>query len=259
MMLNKTQFVFNVGVYVSDVDPIYEQCKPFFAEGECELRRLVHEDKPDEGPMEHQWARYISLYAFERAVPHLDLVLTPTGFGIVSNNTLSPASRERVQSLRDNLRKSCAETACWILERLWSDIGRVRKVRPVSSLELPSKWKEFTCRGALAYFDDVSMRRQAMCYVARRIGQAQVDELVAVAAVGDRLGTEVHKWIAACQLQRYEGFYITGNDQQFYQMEQLVRYLDGCLPYFPLYRDSDERKARKITYENSSDSPLYFF
>ena len=38
--------------------------------------------------------------AFHRAIPYLDLVLTPNGFGIVSNQNVAPASKERVASLR---------------------------------------------------------------------------------------------------------------------------------------------------------------
>ena len=34
--------------------------------------------------------------AFMRAVPSLDLVLTPNGFGIVSNQNVAPASRDRI-------------------------------------------------------------------------------------------------------------------------------------------------------------------
>lgn len=37
--------------------------------------------------------------AMRRAIPELDLVLTPNGFGIVSNNTIAPASKERVERL----------------------------------------------------------------------------------------------------------------------------------------------------------------
>lgn len=37
--------------------------------------------------------------AFARAVPSLDLVLTPNGFGIVSNQNVAPASKERVERL----------------------------------------------------------------------------------------------------------------------------------------------------------------
>lgn len=37
--------------------------------------------------------------AFRRALPHLDVVLTPNGFGIVSNANIAPASKERIERL----------------------------------------------------------------------------------------------------------------------------------------------------------------
>lgn len=42
----------------------------------------------------------IAYDAFHRAIPSLDLVLTPNGFGVVSNQNIAPASRERVDGLR---------------------------------------------------------------------------------------------------------------------------------------------------------------
>ncbi|MBR5117347.1 MAG: hypothetical protein IK100_01735 [Muribaculaceae bacterium] len=44
--------------------------------------------------------------AFMRAVPLLDLVLTPNGFGIVSNTNIAPASRDRVVRLVNSLETS---------------------------------------------------------------------------------------------------------------------------------------------------------
>ena len=44
--------------------------------------------------------------AMLRAVPSLDLVLTPNGFGIVSNQNVAPASRERVSRLIPSLETS---------------------------------------------------------------------------------------------------------------------------------------------------------
>ena len=44
--------------------------------------------------------------AFMRAVPSLDLVLTPNGFGIVSNQNIAPASRDRVVRLINSLEAS---------------------------------------------------------------------------------------------------------------------------------------------------------
>lgn len=45
----------------------------------------------------------IAAHAFHVALPSLDLVLTPTGFGIVSNGNIAPASAERVARLSESL------------------------------------------------------------------------------------------------------------------------------------------------------------
>ena len=50
--------------------------------------------------------------AFRKAVPSLDLVLTPNGFGIVSNQNIAPASKERVDRLLaalETTRDDCIE------------------------------------------------------------------------------------------------------------------------------------------------------
>ena len=48
-------------------------------------------------------ARAIVSDAFVHAIPSLDLVLTPNGFGIVSNQNVAPASSERVERLIQSL------------------------------------------------------------------------------------------------------------------------------------------------------------
>lgn len=45
--------------------------------------------------------RVIALQAYMNAIPTLDLILTPNGFGIVSNQNVVPASKERVERLRE--------------------------------------------------------------------------------------------------------------------------------------------------------------
>lgn len=47
--------------------------------------------------------RLICLTAICAALPSLDLVYTPTGFGVVSNQNLAPASADRVNRLRSDL------------------------------------------------------------------------------------------------------------------------------------------------------------
>lgn len=44
-------------------------------------------------------SKIVCMEAFRNAIPFLDLVLTPNGFGIVSNTNVVPASKERVDRL----------------------------------------------------------------------------------------------------------------------------------------------------------------
>lgn len=43
--------------------------------------------------------RLVVLHAYHEAIPSLDLILTPNGFGIVSTTAIAPASRERIERL----------------------------------------------------------------------------------------------------------------------------------------------------------------
>lgn len=44
--------------------------------------------------------------AFIRAIPSLDLVLTPNGFGVVSNQNVAPASKDRVAALTASMERT---------------------------------------------------------------------------------------------------------------------------------------------------------
>ena len=47
--------------------------------------------------------KLVACHAYMTAIPSLDLVLTPNGFGIVSNQNVVPASRERIDALITSL------------------------------------------------------------------------------------------------------------------------------------------------------------
>ena len=57
----------------------------------------------DDNPIKVITAKLIASEALRRAIPSLDLVLTPNGFGVVSNQNVAPASKERVYRLIGSL------------------------------------------------------------------------------------------------------------------------------------------------------------
>lgn len=85
-------------------DDIFTKLAPYIAN--IEDTHLQHL-RPTYAPTreeEQLIARAATLRAAYHLIPQLDLVLTPTGFGIVSNQNTAPASPARVQSLREELR-----------------------------------------------------------------------------------------------------------------------------------------------------------
>lgn len=58
----------------------------------------------DENPVKVLAIKIVVEHAFADAIPSLDLVLTPNGFGIVSNQNVVPASADRVNRLIASLR-----------------------------------------------------------------------------------------------------------------------------------------------------------
>lgn len=103
-------FIPNVFASVKGEDPLIEKVKGYLKVSELWLNanvadhatfgQLLTDGKED---LVGQLKRIVALDAFYRAVPSLDLVLTPNGFGVVSNQNVAPASKERVANLRANL------------------------------------------------------------------------------------------------------------------------------------------------------------
>lgn len=60
----------------------------------------------DNTSMKDLCCRIVANEAFRSAIPSLDLILTPNGFGIVSNSNVIPASRDRVERLMDSLEQT---------------------------------------------------------------------------------------------------------------------------------------------------------
>lgn len=65
-----------------------------------------------------QTASLIMSEAMRQAIPSLDVVLTPNGFGIVSNQNVAPASKERVERLIESMRAGRDLYADYLLDSL---------------------------------------------------------------------------------------------------------------------------------------------
>ena len=83
----------------------------------------------EDNPIKIITAKLIASEALRRAIPSLDLVLTPNGFGVVSNQNIAPASKERVDRLIASLadyRDDCIANLLPLLSRESDWLGSVQ-------------------------------------------------------------------------------------------------------------------------------------
>ena len=62
--------------------------------------------------------KVVAYHAFLTAIPSLDLVLTPTGFGIVNTTTIVPAAKERIERLQLSIESLRDDAIEQLLHRL---------------------------------------------------------------------------------------------------------------------------------------------
>ena len=90
---------------------VYEKLQPYVAEAERWVKNTFTgeeiwqniEQRSDSDNTKQIQQKVIINDAFARAIPNLDLILTPNGFGIVANTNIAPASKDRVERLIDSI------------------------------------------------------------------------------------------------------------------------------------------------------------
>ncbi len=104
-------FLPNALTTVEGETPLYDKISPYLVKAQSWLAKnftgteiltaigqLAQEDE-----LRRLCAHITAVDALRRAIPSLDLILTPNGFGIVSNQNIVPASADRVKRLIDSL------------------------------------------------------------------------------------------------------------------------------------------------------------
>lgn len=109
----------NVFATVRGEKSLFDKLAPFIAQSkDFYLSRLFGVTVPDDPEIISQCNRLVVTDAFVRALPSLDLVLTPNGFGIVNSTNVAPASADRVKALALSLRRQADDLTVSVLSHL---------------------------------------------------------------------------------------------------------------------------------------------
>lgn len=270
-MIHLTKEEFNA-LLPEAVDPdgrLYEKTSEYIHKAELEVRKLIGPELDDTvGSLPdialHEIKSLVASRALYEALPHLDLVLTPTGFGVVSNQQVAPASAERVDRLRSAL-----------LTQVYDATDRL-----LDSLRGNEKW--CNTPGARSYFrfviwrgsqmtafgieqptrGDMVKRRpiihSASMRLAGKVSHAQLAEWCA----GIRCRSLSDNALAAVDMAVEAIAAYAGSDRYAFSRAaaDLVDFMEAHIDDFPAYKSSSAYSARHASrYENKADDPCYFF
>lgn len=212
--------------------------------------------------------RIVCIEAFVGSVRSLDLVLTATGFGIVSTESTAPASAARVQALVDEMRLQACLAAERLVELLvlvegWADTPQARQRIPVLFWK-PSLMRSY-CMLPLTAENWQTVLAKAMTFdsfVRNVVSTEYMDHLLQHLRHGT-MGNDDIIVMDMCNRLTATAVNVEPVDYQAAlgaQADAIVRHLEKYTDKYPVYGASD-LYARKhhSTYENRKQDPTFFF
>lgn len=218
----------------------------------------------EDNPIRIITAKLIASEALRRAIPSLDLVLTPNGFGVVSNQNIAPASKERVDRLigsladyRDdciaNLLPALVGASQWLSssqasffgETLFPDLAITEQVKGTGS-----KWERY-----------LSLRPKILDIEASLAEEFFSPELMA------RLRNEVLRRTHSADLARVINAIrgqvvdlLNGGPIRMRDMIDVVNHIRCNPDLFPEWHDSETAKLyAPPIFKNKKEAKGYFF
>ena len=208
--------------------------------------------------------------ALRRAIPSLDIVLTPNGFGIVSNSNVAPASKERIERLiqqmasqRDHfinmlLNDLCRSTA-WPESQQYAWFAS-------SLIQFPK-----VCVGAV--YDRIREGQQWDLFLQLRERAITIEDAIAEKWISYDVMTQLRTEMLAIGNSHTEVFQVArkvracvynelrGNSRNNWDLDRIVNYIRNHPDLFPAWEGSDTAKLydNPPVFKNKKNSSGYFF
>ena len=195
----------------------------------------------------------------------LDVVLTATGFGVVSTQDLTPASKARVDALLAQCEVEALRTRDRLLTCLFSVEGWNLQVQRRTSV--PNLFYRFSFLSSLAgmphpseadWQSATALAAEADAFLRLNIGDELVDLLLSQ-LTSNSLSEKNQKAVAMAH--RVMGFHISGiKAAEKEHLRRLVDMIERDLESFSEYAASRAYQSRHFAvYENTKESTAFFF
>ena len=222
----------------------------------------VPEDYPNQPLLE----AYVYKNAAAEAVPSLDLILTDSGFAVVSNQNLAPASRERVTALLNSLRRQASDARDLLLLDLckttWVSSKQCTLVRstllwcPMLARRYGIAINENDPQGD--FLLHLPTIEQASEMATNIIGQPLMDFLI---THQDEYSEKPAYVLVRENTRKYMSAVVQQNRRAAEaQRQYILKKIELLAEELPEYKESSTyRAAHAKNYENKQEDPTFFF
>lgn len=275
IVIDKQDFEWSLPVGMSAHDEVYESVKPAIDTaldnycisllGDVGIQQVMAAEEST--ALKRYFKMMVCIDGFLSVLRQLDLVLTPTGFGIVSNDTVSPASKQRVDALEAQLRTALCRARAMTVHLLRSEEwGCTAKAVRAIRYAYTDHYFFFASAssGAYSYKDwqnmqPVIQRTDELLRV--RFGDEQTDDLLDAYRRDDhdRLTAYTTALQLTCDLTDRAA--ASSEDVRGTALwRRLERELEGNGEVYALYHGSDAYKAAHVeTFGNKKESTAFLF
>lgn len=226
-----------------------------------------HESHIDsDASLKDECVRLVCLDTFIRTCRSLDVVLTATGFGIVSTESTAPASKLRVDAVVEEMMIERLLAIDNILSKLIrvKDWGATEQARlRISTLFYrPEHLRLFSSLPLTSVNWQLAINRSivASVHLRREISAEYMDELLSKVRTGSLGNADI---IVVDKCLRFIGDYISQGESAVpnkVMLEAIVEQLECYEESYPTYRLSRLYATRHgKRYENKRDDPTFFF
>ena len=252
---------------------VFNRMVPYFSRSYQHLQDLLFKDIPtlmDADDLKNAILQFVCIHAFFRAIPSLDLVLTGTGFGVVSTNDTAPASQTRVKALRDEMEwqslmsisallAALVKTDKWgdsvagknAIRCLYYDPCQINEYGPIDrNLSMAENWRR-VCQ----------YRATAEQMVRREISQEYYDALLCRLRTGKMTNADIGIYQSALDyISRSIGDMEAGKPCMAPAQWELRDYMERYAELLPEYKQSKLYSSiHGDRYENQPEDPTFFF
>ena len=273
--ITKSDFEQALPVGAAANDSVYESVKPAIARqlsfsndallGVAGMQRM--EELGEGSTLVNWYKQLVCLSAFLSVLRQLDLVLTPTGFGVVSNDNLAPASKQRVDALEGELRTQYHKTLAMTLNLLRSaNWGATEQARRFIDHLYDEYTFFFETHRNATYTDWNNYQttiEEAEEMLRTKMGDRQMDDILDAFRRADGNRLEPYREVIICIIRFTDMWAVKGSAtlrQPVYR--RLMRILDSedNKAYFKLYRESASYQANHHeAFKNTKNSAGYVF